>query len=230
MSIEQPDLFGFSEVQEVQLQEEEREKERPFYLSFIDGIKPEEAHLEVEDLASLEKQVQNCRKCRLREGCQHVVFGEGKADARLMLVGEGPGMDEDRLGRPFVGRAGQLLDKILSAAELPRSEVYIANVVKCRPPGNRLPNPDEVQICRTYLEAQIRLIKPELLVCLGSLACRVIINPNVGITAIRGKWFKRHDIKIIATFHPAALLRNESYKRPVWEDFKQIRDEYYKRI
>lgn len=228
MSIEQPDLFGQPEVPE-QYQEESREAERPLYLPFIPGVKPEEAYLELKTLAELEQQARDCQQCRLREGCQQVVFGEGKSTTRLMLVGEGPGMEEDRQGRPFVGRAGQLLDKILHAAELPRSEVFIANVVKCRPPGNRLPNPDEVKQCRNYLEAQIRLIKPKILVCLGSLASQVVIDPKARITAIRGKWFTRQGIKIMATFHPAALLRNQSYKRPTWEDFKQIRDEYYKR-
>ena len=157
-----------------------------------------------------------------------MVFGEGKNDARLMLVGEGPGMDEDLQGRPFVGKAGQLLDKILQAAGLPRQEVFIGNVVKCRPPGNRLPHPDEVRVCKNYLEAQIRIIKPQILVCMGSLATQVIIDPRARITMIRGKWFNRQGIKMMAVFHPAALLRNPSYKRPTWEDFKQIRDEYYR--
>lgn len=228
MSIKQPDLFGQPEEQE-QYQEDTREEERPLYLPFIPGVKPEEAYLDVKTLDELEVRAGNCQQCRLRAGCQQVVFGEGKRDTRIMLVGEGPGMEEDRRGRPFVGRAGQLLDKILQAAELPRPEVFIANVVKCRPPGNRLPNPDEVKECRNYLEAQIRLIKPEIVVCLGSLASQVVIDPRARITAIRGKWFSRQGIKIMATFHPAALLRNESYKRPTWEDFKQIRDEYHKR-
>ncbi|MGS0765426.1 uracil-DNA glycosylase [Syntrophomonas curvata] len=228
MSIEQPDLFGQPELPE-QYKEKSGEEERPLYLPFIPGVKAEDAYLELKTLEELEQQARNCQRCRLREGCQQVVFGEGKGNTRLMLVGEGPGMEEDRQGRPFVGRAGQLLDKILQAAELPRPEVFIANVVKCRPPGNRLPNPDEVKECRNYLEAQIRFIKPEILVCLGSLASQAVIDPRARITAIRGKWFGRQGIKIMATFHPAALLRNESYKRPTWEDFKQIRDEYYKR-
>ncbi|MGI5912563.1 MAG: uracil-DNA glycosylase [Syntrophomonadaceae bacterium] len=224
MSIEQPGLFG-------QEQEKDYNKEisEEIYISFIPGIKQENAHLDLENMTQLEERVKNCTLCRLREGCKKVVFGEGKTDTRLMLVGEGPGMEEDLQGRPFVGRSGQLLDKILQAAELPRSDIFIANVIKCRPPGNRLPRPDEVKLCQNYLEAQIRLIKPQLIVCLGSLASKVIIDPRAGITAIRGKWFTRQGIEIIATFHPAALLRNESYKRPVWQDFKQIRDKYYKR-
>ncbi len=226
MSIEQPGLFGQPEIK--QSQEDSREEQSLAYIPFIPGVKPEEAYLELESLSDLEQRAKSCQLCRLREGCRQVVFGEGKSEARLMLVGEGPGMDEDLQGRPFVGKAGQLLDKILQAAELPRQEVFIGNVVKCRPPGNRLPHPDEVKVCRNFLEAQIRIIKPQIIVCMGSLATQVIIDPRARITMTRGKWFNRQGIKIMAVFHPAALLRNPSYKRPTWEDFKQIRDEYYR--
>lgn len=228
MSIEQPGLFGLSETKKLESPEEGREEQSLAYIPFIPGVKLQEAYLELNSLSQLEQRAKSCRQCRLREGCRQVVFGEGNSDARLMLVGEGPGMDEDLQGRPFVGKAGQLLDKILQAAELPRQEVYIGNVVKCRPPGNRLPHPDEVRVCRNYLEAQIRIIKPRILVCLGSLATKVIIDPQVSITMTRGKWFNRQGISIMAVFHPAALLRNPSYKRPTWEDFKQIRDKYYR--
>jgi len=226
MSIEQPGLFGQPEIK--QSQEDSREEQSLAYIPFIPGVKPEEAYLELESLSDLEQRAKSCQLCRLREGCRQVVFGEGKSNARLMLVGEGPGMDEDLQGRPFVGKAGQLLDKILQAAELPRQEVFIGNVEKCRPPGNRLPHPDEVKVCRNFLEAQIRIIKPQIIVCMGSLATQVIIDPRARITMTRGKWFNRQGIKIMAVFHPAALLRNPSYKRPTWEDFKQIRDEYYR--
>ncbi len=226
MSIEQPGLFGQPEIK--QYQEDSRKEQSLAYIPFIPGVKPEEAYLELESLSDLEQRAKSCRLCHLREGCRQVVFGEGKSNARLMLVGEGPGMDEDLQGRPFVGKAGQLLDKILQAAELPRQEVFIGNVVKCRPPGNRLPHPDEVKVCRNFLEAQIRIIKPQIIVCMGSLATQVIIDPRARITMTRGKWFNRQGIKIMAVFHPAALLRNPSYKRPTWEDFKQIRDEYYR--
>ena len=228
MSIEQPGLFGLSETKKLESPEEGREEQSLAYIPFIPGVKPQEAYLELNSLSQLEQRAKSCRQCRLREGCRQVVFGEGNSDARLMLVGEGPGMDEDLQGRPFVGKAGQLLDKILQAAELPRQEVYIGNVVKCRPPGNRLPHPDEVRVCRNYLEAKIRIIKPRILVCLGSLATKAIIDPQVSITMTRGKWFNRQGISIMAVFHPAALLRNPSYKRPTWEDFKQIRDKYYR--
>ena len=176
MSIEQPGLFGQPETKELQSQEESIEEQGSVYIPFIPGVKPQEAYLDLQSLSELEQRAKDCRQCRLREGCRQVVFGEGKSDARLMLVGEGPGLDEDLQGRPFVGKAGKLLDKILQAAELPRHEVFIANVVKCRPPRNRLPHPDEVRVCRNYLEAQIRMIKPQILVCLGSLATKTIID------------------------------------------------------
>ena len=228
MSIEQLGLFGPPETEKLESPEEGREEQSLAYIPFIPGVKPQEAYLELNTLSELEQRAKSCRQCRLREGCRQVVFGEGKSNARLMLVGEGPGMDEDLQGRPFVGKAGQLLDKILAAAELPRQEVYIGNVVKCRPPGNRLPHPDEVRFCRNYLEAQIRIIKPQIVVCMGSLATRVVVDPRASITMTRGKWFTRQGISIMAVFHPAALLRNPPYKRPTWEDFKQIRDEYYR--
>jgi uracil-DNA glycosylase family 4 len=230
MSIEQPGLFGQPQTEKLESTDEGREEQSLVYIPFIPDIKPEEAFLELKSLSELEQRAKSCRQCRLREGCRQVVFGEGKSDARLMLVGEGPGMDEDLQGRPFVGKAGQMLDKILQAAELPRQDLYIGNVVKCRPPGNRLPHPDEVRFCRNYLEAQIKIIKPQILVCLGSLATRVVIDSRASITMTRGKWFNRQGISIMATFHPAALLRNPSYKRPTWEDFKKIRDEYYRQL
>ncbi len=196
--------------------------------AFLPGISQDGSYSQINSLEELKAIALNCSQCRLRSGCRQVVFGVGPENARLMLVGEGPGQEEDNSGIPFVGRAGQLLDRILQAAELPRSTVYIGNVVKCRPPDNRLPNPDEVKLCRHYLEAQIRLVKPSVVVCLGSLASRTVIDPRASISKIRGQWYTRNGIKIIGTFHPAALLRNESYKRPVWEDFKKIRDEYQK--
>ena len=179
-------------------------------------------------ITTLEAYGKDCAECRLRSSCQQVVFGDGNINSSLMIIGEGPGQDEDLQGIPFVGKAGQLLNKILIASEIERSKIYITNVVKCRPPGNRLPNPDEVKTCSKLLEMQIRIMKPRLIVCLGSLASQVVIAPKAKITQIRGQWFLRRGCKIIATFHPAALLRNPNYKRPTWEDFKSIRDEYHK--
>lgn len=227
MDPKQPDLFG-ELFAEPEIKEAKREDLREFVLPFLPGVKIEESYPHIIKLDELMQDALKCQGCRLRSTCKQVVFGEGPYNSRIMFIGEGPGKDEDEQGKPFVGRAGQLLDKILEAAEIPRKEVYISNVVKCRPPGNRLPNPDEVNICRGYLEAQIRIIKPDIIVCLGSLASQVIISPKARITQIRGKWFTRQGIMIMPTFHPAALLRNESYKRPCWEDFKMIRDEYKK--
>jgi len=227
MSTEQPRLFA--EVE--QPNAEEKPIVQPIkktYTSFLPGIKAEHSYQEVESYQSLHDLAVGCQRCRLRSACQQVVFGDGNINADILFIGEGPGKDEDQQGIPFVGRAGQLLNKILEAADFRRSEVYIANVVKCRPPGNRLPNPDEVKECRNYLEAQIRIINPKIIVCLGALACQTVIDSKAKISQTRGKWFIRNGIKIMASYHPAALLRNESYKRPTWEDFKLIRDEYKK--
>jgi len=229
MSIEQLDLFGLQEPGlEMKPAAAEEAPDRQRYIPFLPGVKPEDAFLHVQTLDELAREAQKCGRCRLRGGCQQVVFGEGNPSSRIVFIGEGPGQDEDIQGRPFVGRAGQLLNKILQAAGFSRPEVYICNVVKCRPPGNRLPNPDEVKECAKWLEAQIRVIQPRMIVCLGSMASKTVIDPNAQISKIRGVWFSRQDVRIMATFHPAALLRNEAYKRPTWEDFKQIRDQYKK--
>ncbi|MBM7866130.1 uracil-DNA glycosylase [Heliobacterium gestii] len=179
------------------------------------------------ELATYETMVKDCRLCPLRDGCQQVVFGEGNPEARLMLVGEGPGAEEDRLGRPFVGAAGQLLDRILSAGKFPRPEVYIANVVKCRPPGNRLPLPHEVRACRVHLERQIEIINPQIIICLGALATQTLIDPNARITRDRGKWARKDGRLLMPTFHPAALLRDPAKKRPVWEDIQMVMAVYH---
>lgn len=195
-------------------------------MPFLPGVKPEETEPAFESYQELEEAARKCTKCPLRGGCTQVVVGQGPATTPIMLVGEGPGQDEDIQGVPFVGRAGQLLNKILEAAEIPREAVLITNVVKCRPPQNRLPLPDEVRACRGYLEQQIQLVRPKIIVCLGSLATQTVVDPKARITKARGQWFVRDGIRIMATFHPAALLRNPNYKRPTWEDFKMIRDAY----
>ncbi len=195
---------------------------------FLPGVKEGEGYPDIKDYRQLQELARGCQRCVLRSTCRQVVFGAGSREARIMFVGEGPGKDEDEQGIPFVGRAGQLLDKILAAAEFNRPKVYITNVVKCRPPGNRLPNPDELKACRPFLEAQIRILNPRLIICLGSAATQAIIDPKARITQVHGRWFAREGIKMMGTFHPAALLRNPNYKRPAWEDFKLIRDEYQK--
>lgn len=173
---------------------------------------------------SLTEEITNCQKCRLCAARTHAVPGEGNPHARLMFIGEGPGRDEDLTGRPFVGRAGQLLDKMIAAIGLSREEVYIANVVKCRPPQNRAPEMDEVAACMPYLRAQVGLIRPQVIVLLGSSALGAILGPDHRITRERGAWIERKGVWFMPTFHPAALLRDESKKRPVWEDLKKVRD------
>ncbi len=163
-----------------------------------------------------------CQRCFLRRGASGVVFGEGNPQAEIMFIGEGPGAEEDRQGRPFVGAAGQLLDRILAAAGWQRNEVYIANIVKCRPPGNRQPQRDEIETCFPLLQKQVELIDPRIIVCLGAVASKALINPDFSITRERGNWHKIGDRMIMPTFHPAALLRDPGKKRPVWEDIKQV--------
>jgi uracil-DNA glycosylase family 4 len=218
---EQPNLFGSTGPQFEEMVRESPAK----YIPFLTGINENEGYNDVTQMSELEEIARSCRLCPLRDSCKQVVFGSGPPDADIMLVGEGPGQSEDEMGIPFVGRAGQLLDRILEAAGITRSKVYITNVVKCRPPGNRLPNPNEIAICRGYLEAQIRLTQPKLIICLGALATQTVVDNKAKITIVRGRWFTRQGIMIMPTYHPAALLRNESLKRPVWEDFKLIRQE-----
>ncbi|MBI2873599.1 MAG: uracil-DNA glycosylase [Firmicutes bacterium] len=178
-----------------------------------------------QDLAVWEQETKQCRRCSLRAGCRQVVISDG-VPSRLMLVGEAPGKEEDRLGKPFVGAAGQLLDRILAAVDLSRREVYITNVVKCRPPGNRLPTTEEVRLCMPFLKRQLELIQPAIIVCLGALASQTMIDQSVRITRDRGTWVEKSGARIMPTFHPAALLRDPGKKKPVWEDFKAVREEY----
>jgi DNA polymerase len=166
----------------------------------------------------------DCTRCKLCTlGRRQVVFGVGHPDARLMFVGEAPGEDEDKQGEPFVGRAGQLLTKIIEAIGLTRDQVYIANVIKCRPPGNRNPEPDEVAACEPFLFRQIHAIKPRVIVPLGKFAAQSLLKTTDPITRLRGREFQYLGASLIPTFHPAYLLRNPSAKRDVWEDMKKVR-------
>ena len=175
-----------------------------------------------EDLASLAATASNCRKCRLCAGRTTVVFGVGDPSARVMFIGEGPGADEDRLGEPFVGRAGQLLNSMIRAMGLRREDVYIANVVKCRPPGNRDPQPDEVAACLPYLARQIELIDPTVLVTLGRVAAGHLLGTSAPISSYRGRWQRWRDRDVMPTFHPAYLLRSPSQKPKAWVDLKAV--------
>jgi uracil-DNA glycosylase family 4 len=166
-----------------------------------------------------------CSRCKLHTlGRKQVVFGVGNPNADLMFVGEAPGADEDEQGEPFVGRAGQLLTKIIEAIGLKREDVYIANVIKCRPPGNRNPEPDEVEQCQPFLFRQIDAIKPKVIVALGKFAAQSLLQSTDPITRVRGREFSYRGATLIPTFHPAYLLRNPSAKRDVWEDMKKVRE------
>lgn len=168
----------------------------------------------------------NCKKCGLCAGRKNVVFGTGNKDARLMFVGEAPGEQEDLQGIPFVGAAGKLFDKYLYAVGLCRNDVYIANILKCRPPHNRDPKPEEQDMCIEYLREQTRLIKPEIIVCLGRISAMRIIKPDFKITKEHGKWFKKGGINICAIYHPSALLRDETKKETTLSDFIMIKKVY----
>lgn len=181
------------------------------------------AHLP-QNLPSLQELIRDCRQCSLCKTRTQTVFADGKPTARLLLVGEAPGRDEDLQGLPFVGRAGQLLNKMLAAIQLDRQDVYICNVLKCRPPDNRTPMPDEVEQCSPYLEQQIALVKPLLIGALGLSAAQALLKTKASMASMRGKRFEYRGIPLIATYHPAALLRNPGLKRDAWTDLQMIRD------
>ena len=176
----------------------------------------------MESLDSLAATAQGCRLCRLSEQRKTVVFGEGDPQAGVMFIGEGPGAEEDRTGRPFVGQAGKLLDRMVFAMGFERSQVYIANVVKCRPPGNRDPKDDEVAACASYLDRQIDLIEPSVIVALGKPASRRLTGTNKPMGALRGRWSSYRGIPLMPVFHPAYLLRQPKLKREAWEDLKLV--------
>ena len=181
------------------------------------------AALEAETLEELRTAIGDCRRCKLWSGRTHLVFGVGNPKAKLMFIGEGPGRDEDLQGEPFVGRAGQLLtDIIIKGMGLRREDVYIANVVKCRPPENRNPEPDEVASCEPFLKKQVDLVRPEIIVALGKFAVQTLLQTKAPITKVRGNWHSYHGIKLMPTFHPAYLLRNPADKKLVWEDIKKV--------
>jgi uracil-DNA glycosylase family 4 len=179
-----------------------------------------------EDLAVIRTEIgPDCSRCKLhRLGRTHVVFGVGNPEAKLMFVGEAPGHDEDLEGIPFVGRAGQLLTKIIEAIQLRREDVYIANVIKCRPPENRNPEPDEVDACEPFLFRQVGAIKPKVIVALGKFAAQTLLRSSEPISRLRGKVFNYGEALLVPTFHPAYVLRNPASKRDVWEDMKMVRD------
>lgn len=175
----------------------------------------------------LTREIESCTRCRLHLNRANTVPGEGSLKARVMFIGEAPGADEDRLGRPFVGKAGQLLDKALNALDFHRDKnFFICNICKCRPEGNRTPADDEAEACLPFLRNQVAIIRPKIIVCLGATSAKYIIDKQARITSIRGTWFERKGYYIVATFHPAALLRDESKKRLFWEDLTKVKGKY----
>lgn len=177
-------------------------------------------------LEEVREELGDCRRCKLHSTRTRIVFGSGNPQAKLVFVGEGPGRDEDLQGQPFVGLAGQLLTKIIQAIQLSRQEVYIANIIKCRPPGNRNPEPDEISACEPFLIKQLEVIRPKLICALGTFAAQTLLQTEEKISLLRGRFHQYQGIPLMPTYHPAFLLRNSNYKRDVWEDMKKVKKEY----
>jgi uracil-DNA glycosylase family 4 len=192
-------------------------------------LEPSLAPLSRLSLPELEAVAKQCTACRLHQGRTHVVFGVGNPHAELMFAGEAPGRDEDLQGEPFVGRAGQLLTRIIEAIGMKRQDVYIANVIKCRPPNNRNPEADEIAHCEPYLIRQIALVQPRLIVALGTFAAQTLLQTKLPISQLRGRFHTYQGVKLMPTFHPAFLLRNPERKRAVWEDMQMVQRELRQR-
>jgi DNA polymerase len=215
------DLFGSVRKTKVVKEVAEQHTEEPVVTYTAEEWK------NASSLDELEALIGNCTKCPLHKGRTKLVFGSGNPDADVMVIGEGPGADEDIQGKPFVGRAGKLLTDILKAINFSRDEVYIANIVKSRPPGNRTPFPSEMDACMPYLIKQIELIKPKLILCLGLTAAKGLLKKNETLSRFRGNVFEYiSGIKVMVTYHPAALLRNPNWKRGCWEDVQAFRKLY----
>lgn len=177
-----------------------------------------------QNMEELEKSAAGCTKCNLCNGRRNIVFGVGNKEADVMMIGEGPGADEDMQGIPFVGRAGQLMNKAFQGLRIQRDKIYIANVVKCRPPQNRVPHEDEAKTCLDYLRNQVTIVNPKIIVLLGSTALKNILGKEYGITASRGKWIDNGEYLYMPTWHPAALLRDDGKKIEFWQDMKMVKD------
>ncbi|HTZ49301.1 MAG TPA: uracil-DNA glycosylase [Verrucomicrobiae bacterium] len=222
---------GHSRAQESSLAKGKSKVERPVTGTppVIPEVKPSGASLfeevdKIHDdtLLKIREDIGDCTRCKLHKGRNKLVFGDGSPTAELVFVGEGPGADEDRQGLPFVGRAGKLLTQMIEAMGLQRKDVYICNVVKCRPPENRVPEPDEVHTCSPYLLRQIDVINPKVIVCLGAVAAKALLQTTKGITQFRGQWLEWRGRKLMATYHPAYLLRNPPAKADVWKDLQKV--------
>jgi uracil-DNA glycosylase family 4 len=214
---EEADLFGNSTKSTIPLMKASHRTEHPF---------PNEPWVTTSTLEDLNGQICTCLKCPLGQTRTNFVFGVGNAKAEVVVIGEAPGADEDAQGEPFVGRAGQLLNKILDAIHFKREEVFICNILKCRPPNNREPLPEEIELCEPYLWKQLEIIKPKMILCLGRVAGQSLLKTNETLTALRGKFFDYRGIKLMVTYHPAALLRNPNWKKPAWEDVQLFRKTY----
>ncbi len=181
--------------------------------------------LKSSSLDTIARKISSCTRCQLCQTRTNTVPGMGVSNPLVLVIGEGPGYEEDQQGKPFVGPAGQLLDKMLASIGLSRTtNTYIANIVKCRPPQNRDPLPEEAAACRSFLDAQISALKPKLILCMGRISAQHMLETTQGITKLRGQWFSYRDIPLMATYHPSALLRNQDLKRPAWEDLKEFRN------
>jgi uracil-DNA glycosylase family 4 len=211
------DLFGKSAPSLIPLVNSSRNMEHPY---------PKEPWVSASTLDDLNGQICECLKCPLGKTRTNFVFGVGNPHADIVVIGEAPGADEDARGEPFVGRAGQLLNKILEAIQFKREDVYICNILKCRPPNNRDPLPEEIDLCEPYLWKQLELIKPKMILCVGRIAGQALLKTNDTLTALRGKFFDYRGIKLMVTYHPAALLRNPNWKKPAWEDVQLFRKTY----
>ena len=218
---DQKDIFGDELLEEVNIKIEKNQKTAT--KKTIDNSDDWE---NANSLQKLEELINGCQKCVLAKNRNKFVFGSGNPNADVMVIGEGPGAEEDKQGLPFVGRAGKLLTDILKAINFTRDEVFIANVVKCRPPGNRTPQQQEMDTCIPYLKKQIDLIKPKLILCLGLTAAQGILKLNTNLSSMRGKFYDFENTKVLVTYHPAALLRNPNWKKPAWEDVQKFRALY----
>ena len=204
---------------------ESLEERLKFFSELGVGFIPSASAAKESFFRSLAEQILHCQKCLLSQTRKNAVPGEGNPETELMFVGEAPGRDEDIQGRPFVGKAGQLLTKIINAMDFQRDEAYITNVVKCRPPENRTPHADEIQMCQDYLLLQLEMIKPRVVVTLGKVATDFFVRSRLGMTALRGNFYEYDNIQVMPTFHPSYLIRNEGnkqLKRMVWEDMKKV--------
>ena len=216
-SPEELDLFGKPAASSIPLVKSSHHAERPY---------PNEPWVPAQSLDDLNSRICECLKCPLGKTRTNFVFGVGNPHADVVVIGEAPGADEDAQGEPFVGRAGQLLNKILEAIHFKREEVYICNILKCRPPNNRDPLPEEIELCEPYLWKQLEIIKPKMILCLGRIAGQALLKTNDSLSALRGKFFDYRGIKLMVTYHPAALLRNPNWKKPAWEDVQLFRKTY----